>query len=272
MSADTAKPIEQKIIEALVFYKRPDLARLLKGVTYELNVSSTYGRAYNSLRTSVEVYSDIQTHEALLGLDEGDREDVLKAFHVVYPIQEGAPDLNWMEFFIDPNLPIPTGRGVEIGLDGVDLAFIAEQVEKCEGRLAEADYDGALTNAKSLLETVLKHILDTRDVGYEDSEDALKLYRKAATVLKMNPADYEDDCFKKVLSGFFSIVQGVSEARNALSDAHGRSSRRKYRLERRHAKLVVDSAKTIADFMLRSFQDGQGAANDSSLLSGDTGK
>ena len=56
-----------------------------------------------------------------------------------------------------------TGVSVECdhpfqGSDADGHIFIDEQIKKAETKIAEGDYDGAITNARSLLEAVLKEI------------------------------------------------------------------------------------------------------------------
>ncbi len=246
-------PIEEQIIKALIYYKRPDLARLLKNSEYELNETNSYGRAWNSISTGVFIYSDIDTYHKLLTLKEPDKEKILEAFHVLYPIQPQELDLSWIEFFIDPTLDIPLGQKVETKLDKIGFEYISEQLNKCDQKIAENDLDGSVTNARTLLETILKYILDQKKIEYDDKDDITKLYGKVADILKMNPVEYENKSFKRILSGFFSIVQGISEIRNKLSDAHGKSSKQTYKLQKRHAKLTVDSAKIISEFLYNSF-------------------
>jgi hypothetical protein len=51
----------------------------------------------------------------------------------------------------------------------------------------EADPGGAITGARSLLETVCKQILDRRSIKYETKEDLPKLYGKVARELRLAP-------------------------------------------------------------------------------------
>jgi len=248
-------PIDQLILNALIFYKRKDLFVLLKNAEYELDESTSYGRAYNSYRTGVDIYSDIVTNEKLKELNESDNDSILKAFHVVYPVKSESMDLCWIEYFIDSDLPIPTESNIEVTVSYGGIEFINEQIQKCDTKLVEEDFEGALTNSKTLIETIIKYVLDGKQIVYKDSEDIMQLYKKVANELKMNPADYSQDSFKKILSGFFGIIQGVSEIRNVLSDAHGKSENKRYRIERRHAKLVVDAAKTISEFVYNAYMD-----------------
>jgi hypothetical protein len=52
-----------------------------------------------------------------------------------------------------------------------------------------------------------------------------------------------------LLSGLEKIVSAITELRNNESDAHGHGISRK-RIDDYHARLVVNSAMTMADFIL----------------------
>jgi hypothetical protein len=71
----------------------------------------------------------------------------------------------------------------------------------------------------------------------------------------MNPADYADDCLKQSLSGVFSVINGVSMLRNDFSDAHGSSPKKSYRIDERHARLTVNLAKTISEYLFLSYEN-----------------
>lgn len=61
------------------------------------------------------------------------------------------------------------------------------------------------------------------------------------------------ESLKQVLSGLSSIVQGLSSLRNKMSDSHVSS----YRPEKHHARLAVNAAKMLSDFLFstRSYQN-----------------
>jgi hypothetical protein len=128
--------------------------------------------------------------------------------------------------------------------------FIDEQIKKCDKKIDEDDYDGAITNARSFLEAILceleKELCNTPDT-YDG--DLPKLYKRVQKVLNLDPGrpDIEQP-IKQVLSGLMNIVMGISAMRNKMSDSHVRS----YRPSKRHAKLVVNAAKTIADFLFET--------------------
>lgn len=52
----------------------------------------------------------------------------------------------------------------------------------------EEDPEGAITSARTLLETVCKHILDQAGVQYEDDAGLPKLYKTAAAQLNLAPS------------------------------------------------------------------------------------
>ncbi len=70
----------------------------------------------------------------------------------------------------------------------------------------------------------------------------------------MDPAHYPEDCFKQILSGIISIIDGLSNLRNVMSDAHGKSKTKHYKPAARHAILAVNITKTISEFLYASWK------------------
>lgn len=125
--------------------------------------------------------------------------------------------------------------------------FIDEQVEKCDLKITTGDYYGAITNARSLLEAVLTEIESSLDSNAPEYDgDLLRLYKRVSKLLNLGP-DRKDisDTLRQILSGLNSIVCGLSGLRNKMSDAHVAS----YKPSKHHAKLAVNAAKTLADFL-----------------------
>ena len=245
----------EKITHILTYRNRPDLAKAIRGCSYDLNESSTYGSRWNSILTSVELYAPIQKHELLQTLSEEDKAEIIRAFHVLYPVREKDIGIHHIEFLIDPNSPIPRSPRRAAHLEDVDYVYITEQVEKCDNKIASGDFEGAITNARNLIESICKYILDDSGVEYHAKADLPNLYRETAKLLNMHPSTHIEAAFKQILSGCFSIVQGFATVRNALSDAHGKSSKKHYKPDERHAMFVVGTAKTPADFMYASFTE-----------------
>jgi hypothetical protein len=128
--------------------------------------------------------------------------------------------------------------------------FIDEQIQKCERKIGEADFDGAITNARSLLEAVLVSLERELSASPEEYDgDLVRFYRRVQKLLNLDPSRKDvSESLKQVLSGLISIVNGLASLRNKMGDAHVTTSR----ASRHHAKLAVNAAKTLADFLFET--------------------
>lgn len=129
--------------------------------------------------------------------------------------------------------------------------FVEEQIAKCEQKLSTGDFDGAITNARSLIETILV-LIEERLNGSSESYggDLKKLFARVSNQLNLrgNRQDIPGG-LRQVITGLRSIVDGLASIRNSMSDAHSPQ----YRAARHHARLAVNSAKTVADFLCQTF-------------------
>lgn len=137
-------------------------------------------------------------------------------------------------------------------LTKVDSAHVYDFWQKALDR-RERDPEGAVTAARSLLETVCKHILDDLGVTYSEDEKLPKLYGKVAQGLNLAPSQHEEHVFKQILGGCQTVVDSLGAIRNRLSDAHGRGSRAA-RPAPRHAGLAVNLAGTMAGFLVETWE------------------
>jgi hypothetical protein len=127
---------------------------------------------------------------------------------------------------------------------------IDDNIRKCEEKLAQGDYSGAITNARSLVESVLIGIereFDSEATEYDGNLQAL--YKRVQKHLHLEP-DRKDisDSLRQILSGLVSVVNGLAAVRNKMGDAHSTS----YRPSRHHAKLAVYTAVTLSDFLFET--------------------
>lgn len=248
-------PTPVKIIEALNYYNRNDLASLLRSSTFNTDTSSTYGSRYCSLITSMYFFTDIRKNEKLKKLSEEDITVILNAVHVVYPVIDREIEINNLEFHIDPELTIPANTVSKRRIQDIDFDYIHEQIKKCDEKLLTHDFEGAVTNSRTLLESILKYILEKGHISYDDSENVPKLFKKVSEYLGMDPKQYESQALKKIISGSFNIIQGLNEIRNDYSDAHGKSPNKKYKINERHTVLCVEITKSLTNFLYSSFMD-----------------
>ncbi|MFA5111809.1 MAG: abortive infection family protein [Desulfobaccales bacterium] len=203
----------------------------------------------------MEIYAPIQKHDQLQKLSDEDKADIISAFQVVYPIRDNDVEINWIEFLVDPEAPIPKPSRQVSKLDEIDFVYITEQVAKCDEKIGAADFEGAITNSRNLLESMCKYILDDAQEVYDEKIDLPELYRHTSQILNMHPSQHAEKSFKQILSGCFNIVNGLAAIRNELSDAHGKSKTRHYKTDERHAMFAVGVAKSLADFMFASYME-----------------
>lgn len=117
----------------------------------------------------------------------------------------------------------------------------------------QSDPEGAITAARTLLETVCKHILDERGIEYSNKTDLPRLYHLVSTELSLSPSQYTEDIFKQILGGCSSIVNGLGTLRNRLGDAHGQG-KKPVRPAARHAELAVNLAGSVALFLVETWE------------------
>lgn len=146
----------------------------------------------------------------------------------------------------------PSDEVITATVMNVNSAYIQEVWHKALERRA-TDTEGAITAARTLLETVCKHILDESETDYDDAADLSKLYSLTAKQLNLSPSQHTEQLFKQILGGCQTIVEGLGAMRNRHSDAHGRSST-VTRAAPRHAELAVNLAGTMAIFLLQTWE------------------
>jgi hypothetical protein len=129
--------------------------------------------------------------------------------------------------------------------------FITEQIEKCEEKLAVGDYDGAITNARSLIEAVSIKLIETKEKqNYKSSGNLIVIFKDLKRVLNMTiDKEHYPPYLIEILSGLGNIIQGMAELTNKAGDRHNRT----YNPQKHHAKLAVDCAFSFCDFILESF-------------------
>ena len=117
------------------------------------------------------------------------------------------------------------------------------------------DPEGAITAARTLLETVCKHILDEKKILYDNNKIELhELYKLTAGELSLSPSQHTEDVFKQILGGCSAIVNGLGTLRNRLGDAHGKG-KAPVRPASRHAELAVNLSGALSLFLISTFNE-----------------
>jgi len=136
-------------------------------------------------------------------------------------------------------------------LSTLDADHVIEAWQKALDRRT-AGPEGAITAARTLLESICKLILDDLGEAYSD-DDLPKLYSKVAKGLKLAPSDHTEEAFKQILGGCYSVVNGLGTLRNRLSDSHGKGAK-PVRPAPRHAELAVNLAGGMASFLVATWE------------------
>lgn len=129
---------------------------------------------------------------------------------------------------------------------------IQEHVEKARQKIVSGDAAGAITNAYTLMEHFLKQLLRKAETSFNESEgDIRTLYKLAAGPLHLDPkGESLENYLKAILEGLQRQISGLFELANKASDRHAR----KYNPAPHHAKLAVNAAFTLCEFLLESFE------------------
>jgi hypothetical protein len=129
--------------------------------------------------------------------------------------------------------------------------FIIEQVKKCEKKLTAGDYDGSITNARSLIEAVSIKLIETKDKKlYKSSGDLIAIFKDLKKSLNMAiDKDNYPPYLIQIISGLGTAIQGVAELSNKAADRHNRI----YKPQKHHARLAVNCAFSFCEFILESF-------------------
>lgn len=129
---------------------------------------------------------------------------------------------------------------------------ISEHIEKANAKIEAGDAAGAIASAYTLVEGFLKEIYRTATgTPFKDSEgDIRTLYGAVAECLNLSPKEQSLETYlKSILQGSVSQIGGLYELANKASDRHTR----KYNPAPHHAKLAVNVAFTLCEFVLSSY-------------------
>lgn len=145
----------------------------------------------------------------------------------------------------------PADELISKGLISFDESGVHHAWQKALERRT-SDPEGAITAAKTLLETVCKHVIDEAGGTYGEHDDLPKLYNRATEYLNLAPSQHTETIFKTILGNCQSIVGNLAGLRNKLGDSHGQGKRHVKPLPR-HAELAVNLAGSMASFLVSTW-------------------
>lgn len=129
---------------------------------------------------------------------------------------------------------------------------ITEQVAKAKRKIETGDSAGAIANAYTLVEEFLKLLLRKTSTAFNENEgDIRALYKLLTDPLHLTPkSDSLESYLKAILEGLQRQIGGLFELANKASDRHAR----KYNPAPHHARLAVNVAFTLCEFLLESYE------------------
>lgn len=131
----------------------------------------------------------------------------------------------------------------------IDRDYIVKLSERGMQDVKDGNYDSAITKSRTLLEEVFCYVLEKKDETPSESGDIGKLYNQVKQLYSMHQDKDIDKRINGLLSGLEKILSAIAEMRNKGSDSHGIGAKR-INIAEHHARLFVNSAMTMADFVL----------------------
>lgn len=103
-----------------------------------------------------------------------------------------------------------------------------------------------------MVEGVCKEILHKFTDTIDDSKaDLPALFSRVRDKLNLDPSDIKlDKALKEVLTGLIKVVSGITEIRNKRGDSYLLL----YKIDRHHALMVVNAAKTVVTFLFNTYE------------------
>ena len=146
--------------------------------------------------------------------------------------------------------PIGSTVTVEVPkIKTIDREYIKGISSRALADVEQKNYDSAITKSRTLLEEIFCYVIELKNEIPSDSGDIAKLYKQVRTLYNMHTDANTDRRINTLLSGLNSIVSAIAEMRNKDSDAHGVGANR-ISIDEHHARLFVNSAMTMSDFIL----------------------
>jgi hypothetical protein len=141
----------------------------------------------------------------------------------------------------------------------ISSKFIIEHIDDCKKYIEQSKYYDAISDARSLVESVFEYILEEHNVSYNNCNGDLgKLFREIKKALNFEAQNLKtkvkdetlQEAFIKISGSLEQIVMSIGTISNKMSKRHSRSSES---LEH-HALLAVNCAYTVCNFVFDSYK------------------
>jgi len=232
-----------------------------------LLISKATGRAANNaeyqyLRQLFLSRQELKTHLPQFVRTKRDLEQFWQFIKYKFPSYQERREFLWSQFhslfgYLETTVRSPAHTEIAAVLKSFDETGVHAAWSRAIERKRD-DPEGAITAARTLVETVCKHILDELNVAYDSDKVGLhELYKLVAAELNLSPSQHTEEIFRQILGGCAAIVSGLGALRNRLGDAHGKG-KRPVKPAPRHAELAVNLAGTLALFLITTWRERNG--------------
>lgn len=197
--------------------------------------------------------------------DEVEEDDIQWGVNVTHKKQELKIELK--SSLERCNLTYLTGGIISDGSSAPSRS-LSELIKGRDIPSIESEFNRALENVNSepreavsaacnILESIFKVYIDDEILPLPQKQDLQGVWKVVRADLGFDTKLVQDDDLKKVLSGVLSTVDGIGAFRTHASSAHG-EGRKLYNIKPRHARLAINSAHTIALFVLETWDEKRG--------------
>ena len=142
----------------------------------------------------------------------------------------------------------------------IDKAYVTKKYYEALKAIGDESYDSAITKSRTLLEEVFIYVIQIKGETPADKGNAYSLYAQVKKLYNMTQKGGMDHRVNGLLSGLEKILSAIVEMRNKAGDAHGVGAKR-INIKDHHARLFVNSAATIADFILSVSENASHQSN-----------
>lgn len=131
----------------------------------------------------------------------------------------------------------------------VNRDYIQNISQRALKDIQDNNFDSAITKSRTMIEEVFCYAIEKQNQIPSEKGDIVKLYNQVKDLYNMHSDKNNDKRINELLSGINKIIASISEMRDKNSDAHGLGLRR-ININDYHARLYVNSAMTISEFIL----------------------
>ena len=132
-----------------------------------------------------------------------------------------------------------------------DLNSVLEDFNRALENI-ENDPEQAIASSSSTLESICKAIIELDGQSLPQKQTMATLLAEAVVIVNISPKNHSDGEIKRILGGIQNVILGLGALRTGFSSAHGHGIK-KYKLSRRHVRLLVNSMVTFGMFLIETY-------------------